>query len=79
MFTALQIRERMKEQPFKPFRICMSDGRTFDVTNHDMAFVQRNTVRVGIDLDSNSFAERYAECAIMHITSIDDIPTAQAA
>jgi hypothetical protein len=41
--------------------------------------VQRNTVRVGIDLDSNSFAERYAECAIMHITSIDDIPTAQAA
>jgi hypothetical protein len=36
-------------------------------------------VEVGTNLDANSFADRYVECAILHITSIEDIPTKKAA
>jgi hypothetical protein len=79
MLTALEFKERMTAQPFKPFRICMSDGKTYDITNHDMMFVKRNAVLVGIDLDNNSIAERLVECALLYITRVEDLTTAQAA
>ncbi len=79
MTTALELKERMQLQPFKPFRICMSDGKTYDITNHDMMFVKRNAVLIGINFDDNSIAERLVECALLHITRVEDIPAAQAA
>lgn len=79
MITALELKQRMDAQPFKPFRICMTDGKTYDITNHDMMFVKRNAVMVGLNFDADSIAERFAECAILHITRVEDIPAAQAA
>ncbi|MGD1086863.1 MAG: hypothetical protein ABSA47_19170 [Verrucomicrobiota bacterium] len=79
MINALDLKERMNAQPFKPFRICMSDGKTYDITNHGMMFVKRNAVLVGMDLDDNSIAERLVECALPHITRIEDMTTEQAA
>ncbi len=79
MITALELKERMDMHPFKPFRICMSDGKTYDITNHDMMFVKRNAVLIGMELDSHSIAERLVECALLHITRVEDMPTAQAA
>ena len=79
MITAMQLRERMNENPFRPFRITLSDGRSFNVPNHDVALVKRNSIEIGIELDSRSFAQKYVECAILHITSLEDVPTAQPA
>ena len=79
MITALELKERMDLQPFKPFRICLSDGKSYDITNHDMMFVKRNAVLIGINFDDNSIAERLVECALLHITRVEDIPAAQAA
>ena len=79
MITAMQLRERMNENPFRPFRLNLSDGRAYTVPNHDVALVKRNSIEIGIDLDSRSFAQKYVECAILHITSIEDIPTEQPA
>jgi hypothetical protein len=73
MITAIELRERMNEAPFRPFRITMSDGRTFVIPNHDAAYVKRNALQIGIDLDSNSFAQKYVDCAILHITSVEDL------
>jgi hypothetical protein len=69
----------MNEQPFRPFRITMSDGRVFDVPNHDVALVKKNTIEVGTHLDAMSWAQKYIECAILHITSIEDLQISQAA
>jgi hypothetical protein len=73
MITAMQLRERMNETPFRPFRVTLSDGRSFDVPNHDVVLVKRNSILIGLDLDSRSFAQKYVECAILHIASIEDI------
>jgi hypothetical protein len=56
-----------------------SDGKTFEVPNHDVALVKKNTIEVGTNLDANSWAEKYVECAILRITSIEDIPSPKAA
>jgi len=73
------LRQRMNAQPFKPFRVCVSDGKMFDITNHDMAWVKQNVFEIGIELNAAGFAVHCAECAILHITSIEDIPTEHAA
>lgn len=79
MMTAEQLRQRINEHPFRPFRLTLSDGRAFDVPNHDAALVKKNTIEVGANLDVDSWAQKYVECAIPHITSIEDIPADRAA
>ncbi len=74
MITAKQIRELIQAKPFRPFRIHLSDGTHHDITNHDMAFVGRNTVEVGLNLDPDGFAEYFTRCSILHITKLEDLP-----
>lgn len=57
----------------------MSDSRVFDVPNHDVALVKKNSIEIGIEVNARSWAQKYVECAILHITSIEDIPTRKAA
>jgi len=78
MVTALQIRKRLNETPFRPFRIHLSDGSSHDVPNHDAAFVSRQGVEVGIDQDEHSIPGRVVFCAMLHISRIEDL-SAQAA
>jgi hypothetical protein len=66
----------MAASPFKPFRICMSDGKSYDVSNHDAALVLANCVEVGIEPNPAGFAQRVARCAYLHITSIEDLQPA---
>ena|ERR1043166_1351590 len=76
MITAKQVRELLQAKPFKPFRIYLSDGRHYDITHHEMAFVTQHTVEVGINLSADGFAEYVARCSILHMTSLEDIPEA---
>jgi hypothetical protein len=79
MFTANQLKERMDEKPFRPFRIKMSSGDAYDVKNHDSAWVLRNAIEIGLDPDAEGFVAHTRRCAILHISSIEDIPTQKAA
>ncbi len=79
MFTANQLKERMQEKPFRPFRIKMSSGESYDIKNHAAAWVLRNAVEIGMDPDADGFVSNTRRCAILHIASIEDIQTAKAA
>jgi hypothetical protein len=78
MMTAALLKQRMEAHPFRPFRIHMSDGKSYDITNHDAMFVKRNVVEIGTDLDADSIAERFMPCAILRITSVEELACAQA-
>jgi hypothetical protein len=79
MITASELKARITANPFVPFRICVSDGKTYDIPNHDALLVTRNAAIVGVSLGPEDIAERYATCAILHITRIEDNITASAA
>ncbi len=76
MFAAKQIKDMMTAQPFKPFRICMTDGKTFDITNHDGAFVLSQSIEVAMEPDAEGFDQRVARCAILNITRIEELQAA---
>jgi hypothetical protein len=73
MFTAVQFKERLNESPFRPFRIHMSDGSTYDVTNHDTAIVKRHGLEIGLDPDEDSIAGKFITCAMIHISRLEDL------
>lgn len=47
MKTLLELRDQMQESPFRPFRIHTSDGKSYDITNHDMSLADRNCQILG--------------------------------
>ena len=45
--TADELKTYQKAQPFKPFRIVLNDGRTYDVPHPNFMWVWGSTVHVG--------------------------------
>jgi len=54
----------------------LSDGSGYEITNHDMALVGRNTVEIGLHRDPDGIAERFVRCAIGHIVKLEDLQPA---
>jgi len=50
----------------------MSDGKTYDIVNHDMMWVTRNAIYIGVNFGPEDIVERSVQCAILHITRIED-------
>jgi hypothetical protein len=73
MITAKQVRDLITADPFKPFRIHMSDGSHHDVRNRDMAIVERNTIDIGVNLDPDGIASGLVRCSILHIVKLADL------
>lgn len=76
MFNAEQIRALLTAKDFRPFRVSLSDGTSYDVTNHDMALVGRNSIEIGVNPDPKGIAKRFFRCAVMHITRIENLQPA---
>ena len=70
MMTAKQVRGWITANPFKPFRVLLSDGSHYDVTNCDMAIVEKNTVDIGVNLDPAGIADGLVRCSILHIVKL---------
>ena len=79
MFTARQLKDRMEEKPFRAFQVRMSSGDSYDVQNHDSAWVLRNAIEIGLDADEEGFVSRTRHCCLLHIAGIEDISGMKAA
>jgi len=66
------VREHVVKQPFKPFRIFMSDGATFDILHPDLCLIGRSAVQFVIPVAKKPWMyDRLAHCALIHITRIE--------
>jgi hypothetical protein len=76
MFSAKEIKNLLDAQPFRAFKIHMSDGSSYEVNNHDAAIVSRNSLDVGVNPDRDGIAEMFMRCAIIHIAKIEETQAA---
>lgn len=73
MIAAKSIQERLGEQPFRPFRICLSDGSACEVPHREFAWVFGNRVFVGVAANGAPGEEpRVRELSELHVTRIED-------
>ncbi len=77
MFTPNEIQTRLREQPFVPVRIVTSSGQSYDVTHPELVLVGSRSLIIGAASNDNPTQfESASRIAVMHITDLQDLPSA---
>jgi hypothetical protein len=71
--TPETIQKHLLQQPFRPFRVFLSDGAVYDVYQPEMVLVTQRDVIIGLPKPGQRFARHVAYCDLLHITRIEPI------
>ena len=66
-------RELLSQRPFRPFRVVMSSGQTYEVRHPEMAFLTRTDLLIGVGETDEGVAAEFRICALLHITAIEPV------
>jgi hypothetical protein len=75
--TAEKVREFIRQRPFRPFRIFMSDGSSHDVLHPEFAALTRREVWVLVPQGDEEIPDRAVLCDLLHVTRIEPTPQAK--
>jgi len=73
--SAEELLKTVRQQPFVPFRIHLSDTRVFDVRHREMIWVGLEVAYVGL-FGISGYLDRSEIIAISHIVSLEPLPAA---
>lgn len=67
----------LRQQPFRPFRLHLSNGRTYDVRHPDLVLVGQTTMIVGVPVPNMSYPiyDDYAVVTLLHINDLELLPS----
>jgi hypothetical protein len=72
--TAEELRDTLKQQPFEPFRLVMTDGGRFEIRHPDLLWIGRRTAYVGlVGQPGQTFFERSVKVNLAHIVRVEPI------
>jgi hypothetical protein len=72
MINAEEIRTLQKQTPFRPFKLHLSDGRSFAVMHPEQFMVLRHRVVLGLP-ETADIPERSENLSMLHITSVEEV------
>jgi hypothetical protein len=74
MFRLEDVQERLKKRPFEPFRIHLTDGRSYDVDYPELCMLGRTTLHVAVrDPKRQQLILRVDQCALVHVVSLEPL------
>ena len=71
-----EIKKRLKVQPFRPFTMCMSDGKSIAIMHPEMAIVTRTVVAVAVpgrEGNGDDLPEELFWCDPIHVVRIEPV------
>ena len=68
-----KVRDHLRRVPFRPFRIHMSDGSSYEVRHPEFVFVTRYEIYVAIPAAGDAVPERAVFCDPLHVTRIEPV------
>ena len=73
------IREFQRRQPFVPYRITLTDGRTYDVLHPELAMVGYSSMLLGQRRadEMDVVYDRFVTVSIAHVMQIEELTAAQ--
>jgi hypothetical protein len=80
MMTPQDLESELKKQPFQPFRIVTTTGKTYDVTERDVPMIMfgKRTVIIGFRVaETVANFDRYEVVALVHIVRLEPIALLQ--
>jgi hypothetical protein len=72
MVTAARLKQLLDKRPFRPFRITMSSGESYEVRHPEMALVTKPEILVGIDVEEGVPAD-FKMCSLLHVTAVEPL------
>ena len=76
---AEEIRQHLDAEPFVPFRLCLSDGSSYQIQHPDQALVTTWSVEVGVPEQrppESRIYQRIAHCSLLHIVKVEKLQAA---
>lgn len=66
------LRKWLKREPFQPFRLTLTDGRTYDVVHPELAMVGRTSVTIGFPRsgDIEPIYERSVDISLLQVEAV---------
>jgi hypothetical protein len=76
--TLQTFRDLLAQKPFKPFRLVMSSGQTYEVRHPEMAWLTRTSILVGIDEADDGIPAEFKICSLLHVTAVEPLSASAA-
>jgi hypothetical protein len=71
--TVQTFRELLSQRPFRPFRLVMSSGQSYDVRHPEMAWLTRTDILVGIDETDEGVPAEFRICPLLHVATVEPL------
>lgn len=70
------LRNLLNRKPFRPFRLYVSDGASYDVVHPEMAYVLRGAIQISLPASGvlNVPVERVILVSLLHIARVEVYP-----
>jgi hypothetical protein len=67
------IRGFLQHKPFQPFRLTLTDGRTYEIRHPELAMVGRSSVAVGVPApgDPNPVYDHLVTVSLLHVMQVE--------
>ena len=76
MFRPEDVQARLREQPFRPLRFTVSEGRQYDIVHPDLVMVGTRDVMIGFPSQENPHVyDRVIRVALVHLVGMEELPT----
>jgi hypothetical protein len=73
--TTESFRTLLKQQPFRPFRLVMSSGESYEVRHPAMALLLKNDILVGTDVADDGMPAEFRICPLFHVATVEPMLT----
>ena len=66
-------RKLLTQQPFRPFRLVMSSGQTYEVRHPEMAWLTGTDLLVGINETDDGVPAEFRICPLLHVATVEPL------
>jgi hypothetical protein len=71
--TPETVQKHLLQQPFRPFRVFLSDGAVYEVRQPEMVFIAQREIIIGLPKPGEKFPRHTVYCDLLHVTRIEPI------
>jgi hypothetical protein len=72
-------RDLLASRPFRPFRIIMSSGKSYEIRHPEMAWLTRTDIYVGVGETDEGVPSESRICSLLHVTTVEPVNLTEAA
>ena len=69
-------RELLTHRPFKPFRLVMSSGESYEVRHPEMALLTRTDILIGVGGSDDGVPAEFRISSLLHVATVEPLNAA---